>query len=100
MFESVWETCLELIANTRGVEKNPLQRDRACHDAFISSLSSIFIGREQLLQKLSPENSQCKLFIYFQIVKCVNYSSILIYQILVKIKLVPTNFSVLYNLSK
>ncbi|RUS83651.1 hypothetical protein EGW08_008619 [Elysia chlorotica] len=52
MFESVWQCCLDLLADSSGKDLSPLQQSRLCHDAYISSLTTLYIGGQEYLSQL------------------------------------------------
>ncbi|KAH9496124.1 hypothetical protein Btru_012115 [Bulinus truncatus] len=56
MFESVWETCKELVFGNEAVALSLLEQNRLCHDTFITFRTSLYFGGEAYLEQLSPNN--------------------------------------------
>ncbi|CAG5114750.1 unnamed protein product [Candidula unifasciata] len=54
MFESVWKYCQELLATSDSEETSLLQQNRLCHDAYLASRTTLYLGGDSYLQKLSP----------------------------------------------
>ncbi|GFN83092.1 tetratricopeptide repeat protein [Plakobranchus ocellatus] len=52
MFESVWECFQEFLLDNSDAILSPLQQSRLCHDAFISSLTTLYIGGQDYLAQL------------------------------------------------
>ncbi|KAK3780654.1 hypothetical protein RRG08_028102 [Elysia crispata] len=55
MFESVWQCCLDFLADSSGKNLSPLLQSLLCHDAYISSLTTLYIGGQDYLSQLKSK---------------------------------------------